>query len=90
MKRPSSTQRTPVSPVSKKSKKKQSVQAKYKFDFTKFVDLQAACLYKALGKARTLDSKVFNFHSLHECSLYLTEAFNKFGIRRFCVVGDDF
>ena len=35
-------------------------------------------------------SKVFDFRSLHECRLELTDAFNTFGIRRFCMVGDDF
>ena len=54
------------------------------------MDLQAVRLYKALGKARTSDSKVFDFRSLHEYGLELTETFNKFGIRRFCMVRDDF
>ena len=87
---PCSTQRPPVSPASKKSKKKQSVSAEDQFDTTKFVDVQAARLYKALGKAKTSDSKVFDFRSLHECGLELIEAFNKYGIRRFCMVRDDF
>ena len=54
------------------------------------MDLKATRLYKALGKARASDSKVFDFHSLHECGLKLTEAFNEFGIWRFCMIGDDF
>ena len=49
-----------------------------------------ARLYKALGKARTSDSKVFDFRSLHECGIELIYAFNKFGIRKFFMVGDEF
>ena len=60
-KRPSSSQRPPISPASKKSKKKHSVPAEDQFDAHKFIDLQAVRLYKALGKARTSDSNVFDF-----------------------------
>ena len=54
------------------------------------MDLQAARLYKSLGKVRTSDLKLFDFRSLHECGLELNDAFNKFRIWRFCMVGDDF
>ena len=75
VKRSSSTQWPPIFPASKKSKKKQSVSAEDQFDSAKFVDLQAAHLYKALGKAITSDSKVFDFGFLHECGLELIEPF---------------
>ena len=90
MKRHSSSQRPPISPTSKKSKKNQNVPIEDQFYSKTFVDLQVVRLYKALGEARTSDSKVFYLNSLHECDLKLTDSFNKFGIRRFCMVGDDF
>ena len=88
-KRPSSS-RPPISPASKRSKSTHNVPVEDRFDAQKFIDLQAARLYKALSKARISDSKVFDFCSLHECGLELFEAFNIFGIRRFAMVGDDF
>ena len=88
-KRPSSS-RPPISPASKRSKTTHNVPIEDWFDARKFIDLQAAKLYKALGKARISDSKVFDFRSLHECGLELFQAFNTFGFRRFSIVGDDF
>ena len=88
-KHPSSS-RPPISPASKRSKTTHNVPVEDQFDARKFIDLQAAKLYKALGKARISDSKVFDFRSLHKCGLELFEAFNTFGIRRFSMVGDDF
>ena len=88
-KRPNSS-RPPISPASKRSKPKQNVPVEDRFDAQKFIVLQAARLYKALGKVRISNSKVFDFRSLHECGLELFDAFNTFGIRRFSVVGDDF
>ena len=88
-KRPSSS-RPPISSASKRSKSTHNVPVEDRFDAQKFIDLQAVRLYKALGKARISDSKVFDFRSLHECGLKLFEAFNIFGIRRFSMVGDDF
>ena len=88
-KRPSSS-RPPISPSSKRSKTTHNVPVEDRFDAQKFIDLQAARLYKALGKARISNSKVFDFRSLNECGLELFEAFNTFGIRRFSMVGDDF
>ena len=89
-KRPSSSQRPLISPSSKKSKKKHNVPFEDEFDDHKFVDLQSAPLYKVLSKIRTSYSKVFDFRLLHKCGLELTDTFNRFGIRRFCMVGDDF
>ena len=88
-KRPNSS-RPPISPASKRSKSKHNVPVEDRFDAQKFIDLQVARLYKALGKAKISNSKVFDFRSLHECGLELTDAFNTFGIRRFGMVGDDF
>ena len=88
-KRPSSS-RPPISPASKRSKSTHNVPVEDRSDAHKFIDLQAVRLYKALGKARISDSKVFDFRSLHECGLELFEAFNIFGIRRFAMFGDDF
>ena len=67
-KRPSSSL-PPISPASKRSKSTHNVPVEDRFDVQKFIDLQAARLYKALGKARISDSKVFDFRSLHECGL---------------------
>ena len=69
MNRPS--QGTPVSPPSKKSKKKKGVVVENQFHSTKFIDFQAARLYKAHSSARISYSKVFDFHFILECGLEL-------------------
>ena len=89
-KRPSSSQPPQISPASKKSKKKQSVSAENQFDSARFIDFTSACLFKSLSKTRISDARVFDFRSLHDCGLELTEAFEKFGIRRFCMIENDF
>ena len=88
-KRPSSSQPPQASPISKKSKKKHSVSNEPQYDSTRFVDFIASRLFKSLSKARISDAKVFDFLSLYECGLELTDAFEKFGIRRFCMVDDE-
>ena len=60
-KRPNSSLRPLISPASKRSKTKHNVPVEDRFHAKKFIDLQTAHLYKALGNARTSDSKVFDF-----------------------------
>ena len=89
-KRPSSSHTPQASPASKKSKKKHNVPDEPQYDSTRFIDFIASRLFKSLSKARISDAKVFDFRSLHDCGLELTDAFEKFGIRRFCMVDDEF
>ena len=61
-KHPSSSQ-PPISPASKRSKTKHNVPVEDRFDAQKFVDLQAARLYKALGKPECLTLRYLIFSS---------------------------